>query len=165
MRKFKNILMVCGLLLVFHTMAFAQNKGPRDNMRHKFAHAQFNEVKKALKLDEATANKFESIYNAYLEELAKQAQHEKQRFTKGAIDSLSNEQAEKIIKNRFKRAEKMIAVREKYYDAFKKVLSPKQILVVYQTETKVARKAVKEFHKRIEKRMERRDRKAAKNVN
>jgi len=99
--------------------------------------------------------KFELIYKEYLTELGKLAQGEKERLGKGRIDSLTNDQAEKIIKKRFQRAEQMVNIREKYYDTFKKVLTPKQILIVYQTENRVVRKTEKEFRHRMEKRMER----------
>lgn len=155
MKVIKNILMLCSILLFASTTISAQGKGPGGNMKQRFANAQFNEVKRALQLDEATTAKFELIYKEYLTELGKLAQGEKERLGKGRIDSLTNDQAEKIIKKRFQRAEQMVNIREKYYDAFKKVLTPKQILIVYQTENRVVRKTEKEFRHRMEKRMER----------
>ena len=55
---------------------------------------------------------------------------------------------EKQIKDQFAQSRKILDVREKYYNEFRKILSPKQIMKIYQTEKSNANKFRKEFDKR-----------------
>ena len=52
---------------------------------------------------------------------------------------------EQAIKARFAQSRKILDVREKYYNEFRKILSPKQIMKIYQTEKSNANKFRKEF--------------------
>ena len=55
---------------------------------------------------------------------------------------------EKEIKDQFAQSRKILDVREKYYNEFRKILSPKQIMKIYQTEKRNANKFRKEFDRR-----------------
>ena len=55
---------------------------------------------------------------------------------------------EQQIKGRFAQSRKILDVREKYYDEFRKILSPKQIMKIYRTEQNNANKLKKEFDRR-----------------
>ena len=55
---------------------------------------------------------------------------------------------EKQIKDQFAQSRKILVVREKYYNEFRKILSPKQIMKIYQTEKSNANKFRKEFDRR-----------------
>ena len=54
----------------------------------------------------------------------------------------------KQIKDQFAQSRKILDVREKYYNEFRKILSPKQIMKIYQTEKSNANKFRKEFDRR-----------------
>ena len=43
----------------------------------------------------------------------------------------TDEQVDKMMRDRFKQSRKMLDIREKYYDEFRKFLSPKQVEKVY----------------------------------
>ena len=43
----------------------------------------------------------------------------------------TDEEVDKMMRDRFKQSRKMLEVREKYYDEFRKFLSPKQVQKVY----------------------------------
>lgn len=54
---------------------------------------------------------------------------------------------EKAIKDRFAQSRKILDIREKYYNEFRKILSPKQIMKIYQLEKGNARKFQNEWKK------------------
>ena len=58
---------------------------------------------------------------------------------------LTDAEVEQQIKGRFAQSRKILDVREKYYDEFRKILSPKQIMKIYRTEQNNAHKLKKEF--------------------
>jgi len=62
---------------------------------------------------------------------------------------------DEMIQNQFSQSHKMLDIREKYYAKFHKILSPKQILKIYQSEKQDQKKMLKEMFKR---RMQQRNR-------
>ena len=56
---------------------------------------------------------------------------------------LTDAEVERQIKGRFAQSRKILDVREKYYDEFRKILSPKQIMKIYRTEQNNADKLKK----------------------
>ena len=62
--------------------------------------------------------------------------------------TLTDAEVEQVIKARFAQSRKMLDIREKYYNEFRKILSPKQIAKIYQTEKSNANKFKKEFDRR-----------------
>ena len=63
-------------------------------------------------------------------------------------DSISGEQAEQMILHQMESARKIISIREKYYKEFKTVLTPQQILKLYQTEAEIRNKVTEEMKRR-----------------
>ena len=61
---------------------------------------------------------------------------------------LTDAEVEQQIKGRFAQSRKILDVREKYYNEFRKILSSKQIMKIYQTEKSNANKLKKEFDRR-----------------
>ena len=61
---------------------------------------------------------------------------------------LTDAEVEQQIKGRFVQSRRILDVREKYYNEFRKILSPKQIMKIYQTEQNNADKLKKEFDRR-----------------
>ena len=53
-----------------------------------------------------------------------------------------------MIKGRFTQSRKMLELREKYYDVFRKFLSPKQIQKVYDMEMKDSQRFHQEMNRR-----------------
>ncbi len=135
--------------------------------REKMKEMQVNQVINTLMLDDATAAKFKTVYENYLKELAdartigmkKKADQPKEKAKEGESkdktvvgkprEPMTDAQIEEGIKNRFAQSRKMLDVREKYYTEFKKYLTPKQILKVYQLEKNNGQKIQKEFRKRM----------------
>jgi hypothetical protein len=54
-----------------------------------------------------------------------------------------------LIVNQLETAKKLIAIREKYYKEFRTVLTPQQIIKLYQTEAELRKKVMQELKRRI----------------
>ena len=117
---------------------------------------QCNQIIKGLALDDATTAKFIPVYKQYMEEM---------RATRhmGACRNIANRTAadkqtpkplptdaevEQAIKARFAQSRKILDVREKYYNEFRKFLSKKHIMKIYQQEKSNMNKFRKEFDRR-----------------
>ena len=55
-------------------------------------------------------------------------------------DDMTEEQVDKILKQRFERSQKILAIREKYYKIYSEFLTPKQIEMVYRTDREMMRR-------------------------
>jgi type II secretory pathway predicted ATPase ExeA len=71
------------------------------------------------------------------------------RLTKVDADSLSTEEADLLIVNQLESARKLISIREKYYKEFRTVITPQQIIKLYQTEAELRKKVMQEMKRRM----------------
>ncbi len=104
----------------------------------------------ALMLDDATTAKFKPAYEKYLNELGEARAMNKpvQKPAKDAVCTpLTDAQIQQIIEKDFAQKRKMLDVREKYYKEFKKYLTPKQLLKVFNMEKGKHHKFNNDFRK------------------
>ena len=132
-------------------------KGKREHKRptmEQIIQMQSQRVVDELGLDDKTAAKFAEVYKKYMKEmddLRKQYMPVKSDFKKDKPSmpkSLTDAEVDKMMRDRFAQARKMLDVREKYYDEFRKFLSPKQVQKVYNLG--MANK--ERFHKEVRRR-------------
>lgn len=158
--KTKFIYVLMATLLIGSQTISAQNKDNRDNKQRptpeQMAKRQTNQMVKTLMLDDATAAKFTPVYENYLKELREcRMMNRRDRMKNNNAETkqtpkpvLTDKEIEKQIKDQFAQSRKILDIREKYYNEFSKILSPKQIMKIYQTEKSNANKFRKEFDRR-----------------
>lgn len=155
------LMMLAAIVMGSQVTLFAQEKKGAKPERRQFNKEQMleiqcNQIIKGLALDDATTAKFIPVYKQYMEEM---------RATRhmGAYRNIANRTAadkqtpkplptdaevEQVIKARFAQSRKILDVREKYYNEFRKFLSPKQIQKMYNMEKHNGDKFRKEMRKR-----------------
>lgn len=141
----------------------AQNQANGDKKKRptpeQFVEHQTKQMVGMLMLDDATAARFAPVYKNYLKELRECGMMGRRQSParQGAEESvkksepkpaLTDAEVERQIKERFAQSRKILDVREKYYDEFRKILSPKQIEKIYRTEQSNAGKLRTEFDRR-----------------
>lgn len=90
-----------------------------------------------LGLDDKTAAKFTDVYRKYMKEMddlrKKNLPQKPQVKPKdGEMPPMHTDaEVDKMMRNQFKQSREMLDIREKYYDEFRKFLSPKQVQKVY----------------------------------
>ena len=148
--KTKKFFMVLVALFMGSQMAiFAQGKKEGKTDRKQFGQEQMqkmqcNQLINALALDDAETAKFKPVYTKYMEEM----RAVRNMNPRAPRSTLTDAEVEQVIKARFAQSRKMLDIREKYYNEFRKILSPKQIAKIYQTEKSNANKFRKEFDRR-----------------
>lgn len=160
--KTRKFFMVLAILFMGSQMAlFAQEKKEGKPERRQFNREQLQEMQcnqliKSLALDDATAAKFTPVYKKYMEEMraTRSMTARKKSDSKTATDKQApkpvptDAEVEQAIKTRFAQSRKMLDIREKYYNEFRRFLSPKQIQKMYNMEKKNGDKFRKEMDKR-----------------
>lgn len=109
-----------------------QQQGKKMNIEERHAH-QTKFVVDMLKLDDATAAKFTPIYREYINAKSTLRRNgmKNRRPQKGNI---TDSEAEKIVKERLNASKKILDIREKYYNKMAKVITPTQLLKIYDME-------------------------------
>ena len=132
-------------------------KGKREHKRptmEQIIQMQSQRIVDELGLDDKTAAIFAEVYKKYMKEmddLRKQYMPVKSDFKKDKPSmpkSLTDAEVDKMMRNRFTQARKMLDIREKYYNEFRKFLSAKQVQKVFDM--------VMDNHGRFRKEMNRR---------
>ena len=139
----KKYLIFMFVLLFWNSqdMMRAQNTEQQNRKQaneEKIRQHQSNQMVHALSLDDATAAKFAPLYTQYLKEMMDchnmKKNKDNQKISKKQKQELTDSEIETRIRNQFEVSKKMLDIRESYYDKFRKILTPKQILKIYQTE-------------------------------
>ena len=100
----------------------------------KVAEMQANKIIGDLGLDDKTAAKFTGVYKKYMEEMNDLRKEYMPKVKAGEVSMSTmptDAEVDKMMRDRFKQSRKMLDIREKYYDEFRKFLSPKQVQKVY----------------------------------
>jgi hypothetical protein len=126
MKNLLKINLMAVLVLVFCTMATAQDPHQRMS-REQLAEKQAKHIAHELAFDETTTQQFIETYCAYQQEVWALGPRQKPEPT-------NDEEAEQAIKERFERSQKILDLREKYYEEYSKFLTQKQIQRVYELE-------------------------------
>ena len=160
--KFIYVFLMC-LMVGSQLGISAQTPTNRDKKKRQtpeqLVERQTNQMVKILMLDDAATAKFVPVYQNYLKELREcRIMNHKSSFGKQGAEVpgmkpepkplLTDAEVEQQIKGRFAQSRKILDVREKYYNEFRKILSPKQIMKIYQMEKNNANKLKKEFDRR-----------------
>lgn len=148
MKKIFSILLFV-LTLFVSSNTIAQNTNRFPVLRERIVQAKLREIKLDLKLNQATFEQFRPVYLKYEREVSDIDYRKLARLTRVDADSLSTDEADQMIVNQLETAKKLIAVREKYYKEFRTVLSPQQIIKLYQTEAELRKKVMQELKRRI----------------
>lgn len=150
----KNVYFVLLVILVVFSglNTKSQNRNRFPALRERIFQTKLHEIKVNLKLDQAAFEQFRPVYLKYERELSGIDFREMARLNRVDADSLTAEQADRIIVNYLEDAKSLIELREKYYKEFKTVLSTQQIIKLYQTEADMRRKVTQEMKRRLKKR-------------
>lgn len=137
--KTKFIYVILAALLIGSQTISAQNKDNKTNKQRptpeQMIQRQANQMVTTLMLDDATAAKFTPVYEKYLKDLSEcrmmnrreRPRNNNAEATPATKPVLTDAEIEKQIKDQFAQSRKILDIREKYYNEFRKILSPKQI--------------------------------------
>ena len=147
--KTKYLVMMVVAVLMGTQVMNAQDKseqgkrhGRKRMTMEQMVNMQANKIIGDLGLDDKTAAKFKDVYAKYMKEmndLRKEGMDFRMRgriqkgdtLAKMKIQMPTDDEVDKMMRDRFKQSRKMLDIREKYYDEFRKFLSPKQVQKIY----------------------------------
>ncbi|MBQ6304990.1 MAG: hypothetical protein IJK78_00335 [Bacteroidales bacterium] len=126
MKSLMKINMVALMVIAFCTIGMAQNEKQRMS-REQLAEKQAKHIAQELSFDEATTQRFIETYCACQQEVWALGPRQKP-------ETVTEEEAEQVIKERLERSRAILDLREKYYEEYSKFLTQRQILRVFELE-------------------------------
>ena len=138
MKKVFRILLTTVTMVAFSVgvsaqEANAQKPSKKQRMsREQMAEMQAKHIARQLALDDATSKKFVETFGAYQKDIwALRPQGKEMRKNRA---EMTDAEAEKAIKEQFDHSQKVLSLRQEYYNKYSKFLSAKQIQRVYELE-------------------------------
>ena len=140
MKKIHVIILLISILLIGVITATAQNNDKQKMTREQLAKAQARHIAQdaSLAFDEAVTKQFIQTYCAYQKEIWALGPRIPE-----VTDSMTDEEVDRILKSRFERSEKILAIREKYYKKYSEFLTPKQVQRVFELDRMMVRRLAK----------------------
>lgn len=132
------IMMVVAVLMGTQVMNAQDNELGKKRSRKRMTMEQMVDMQSRkiigdLGLDDKTAARFTDVYAKYMKEMNDlRKEYMPKRPEAGKKPSMPTDaEVDKMMRDRFKQSRKMLDIREKYYDEFRKFLSPKQVQKIY----------------------------------
>lgn len=159
MKKIKYVGMLLLALMLSMQVVDAQNtqentRRPKRMSMEKLLEMRSSHIAHELGLDDNTASKFTDVYKKYMQELSdlrkafrpeiKKDDEKVKKERKAPTDA----EVDKMMKDRFSISRKTLDIREKYYNEFRKFLSPKQVQKIFDQDEKNKGKFHKEQSRR-----------------
>ena len=127
-----------------------ERRGRKRMTMEQMVNMQANKIIGDLGLDDKTSAKFMDVYKKYMTEMNDlRKEYMPKRPEPGKAPSMpTDDEVDKMMRDRFKQSRKMLDIREKYYEEFRKFLSPKQVHKIYEQGQKNHGKFHKEMNRR-----------------
>lgn len=132
MKSFFKILLFAMAMTTFCVNTYAQKDRRQRMTREQLAGTQAKYIAKEMEMDDVTAEKFIATFCQFQKEiwaLGPRPEREGSHST--------DAETEQAIKERFVHSQKILNLRQKYYEEYSKFLSQKQIMRVYELERKM----------------------------
>lgn len=125
------------LMLVFTTFGTQAQNAKQRMSREQMAETQAKHIAADLNLTGKTYDRFVETYENYKKELWQTVPKCRK---KNCRNSETEEQAAEKMRKRFERSQKVLDIRNKYYQEFSKFLTQKQIEQMYEKERKMMKR-------------------------
>lgn len=148
MNKLIEIILT-GIFSFLLLAAQAQDLSRNPRLQERISQAKLFEIKKALALSDAEMKELTPIFKRYEAEKNQLQFPGQGKMLRSNPDSLSTEEADKLITAHLDNAVKVSNIRRKYYSEFKTVLTPQQVMRLYRSEAQLNKKVMQEMRRRM----------------
>lgn len=153
--KMKYLLVACLMVMASTCMAMTQLQQPNDGNKpgnaqrkrpnmEQLTKMQASRISQSLGLDDKTSQKFIETFCQCRKEMGATRPH---RHGKKRAE-MTDAEVDKAIKADFAQGRKILDIREKYYKAYSKFLTPKQIQRVYDMERQDMQRFAKKWQQK-----------------
>jgi Spy/CpxP family protein refolding chaperone len=107
-----------------------------------------SEIQERLSLTEMQISQLRPVYKQYQKKVARLNMQNHKLFNRMNADTLSDEQAKTVLREYLDRERKLYALNKQYMDNLLEILSPQQVIKLYQSDSDIKRKIRMEYLRR-----------------
>lgn len=124
---------VLALAMTLCGTVYAQNVDKQRLTREQLAEVQAEHIAKEMSMDDKTGERFVETFCRYQREIWALGP----RSSGADMSEMTDEEAERAIKERFEHSRKILDIRQKYYEEYSSFLTQSQIRRVYELERRM----------------------------
>lgn len=132
MKSIFRILLFAMAMTTFCVSTYAQKDRRQRMTREQLAETQAKYIAKEMTMDDATAEQFIETFCRFQKEIWALGPRPKRE-----VSDRTDAETEQALKERFAHSQKVLDLRQKYYEEYSKFLSQKQIERIYELERKM----------------------------
>lgn len=132
MKNIFRILLFAMAMTTFCVSTYAQKDSRQRMTREQLAEAQAKYIAKEMAMADTIAEKFIATFCQFQKEIWALGPRPKRE-----VSNCTDAETEQVLKERFAHSQKILNLRQKYYEEYSKFLSQQQIVRVYELERKM----------------------------
>lgn len=117
-------------------------------LQERMVEVSLSEIQERLSLTEMQISQLCPVYKQYQKKVARLNMQNHKLFNRMNADTLSDEQAKTILREYLDRERKLYALNKQYMDNLLEILSPQQVIKLYQSDSDIKRKIRMEYLRR-----------------
>ena len=117
-------------------------------LQERMVEVSLSEIQERLSLTEMQISHLRPVYKQYQKKVARLNMQNHKLFNRMNADTLSDEQAKTILREYLDRERKLYALNKQYMDNLLEILSPQQVIKLYQSDSDIKRKIRMEYLRR-----------------
>lgn len=141
------------LFWAFATVLCAQNPPVQEKqkaLQSRMIEVSLSELQMRLNLTEAQMSQLRPVYTQYQRKVAYLNMLNHKLFNRLNADTLTNEQSRTALQDYLDRDKKLYNLKAQYIQDLQQILSPQQVIKLYQSDSAIKRKIRTEYQRRAE---------------
>ena len=139
------------LFLCMPVMLWAQRLPVHEKqkeLQERMVEVSLSEIQERLSLTEMQISQLRPVYKQKKKKVARLNMQNHKLFNRMNADTLSDEQAKTVLREYLDRERKLYALNKQYMDNLLEILSPQQVIKLYQSDSDIKRKIRMEYLRR-----------------
>ena len=138
------------IISLFHIVGLAQSRDQSVSQKEKIESFKIAFFTRQMQLTPQEATVFWPLYNQYMEsiDIQKSNRRKSLQVTKELLDSMSDDEVNKLIDNRLLQAETALIERKEFVTSLRKVLPAKKVAQYFKAEEQFKKKLMEKMNER-----------------
>jgi hypothetical protein len=138
------------IISLFHIVGLAQSRDQSVSQKEKIESFKIAFFTRQMQLTPQEATVFWPLYNQYMEsmDIQKSNRRKSLQVTKELLDSMSDDEVNKLIDNRLLQAETALNERKEFVTSLRKVLPAKKVAQYFKAEEQFKKKLMEKMNER-----------------
>ena len=146
MNRVLMLMFLCVPIVLWAQRSPIQEK--QKELQERMVEVSLSEIQERLNLTEMQISQLRPVYKQYQKRVARLNMLNHKLFNRMDADTLSDEKAQTVLREYLDREHKLYVLNKQYMDNLLEILSPQQVIKLYQSDSDIKRKIRMEYLRR-----------------